>query len=144
MDNELMHYGVLGMKWGVRKSRKSSGTRKRKSKSKLFAKTDTNKKPAAKPQTTTKKSIKNMSDEELEAYVNKAEKRLNLEKRYRDLTPKETSKGKKFVETIMKDMVVPAAKDVGKQFIKSQMTKAVNKKFDLGDEYKIYTNNKKK
>lgn len=140
MDNELMHYGVLGMKWGVRKKRNSFGFRKRNSK--LSTQTDNN--PTAKPNSTKKKSVKDMSDDELETYVTKAEKRLNLEKRYRDLTPKETSKGQKFVESIMKEMVMPAAKDVGKQFIKSQMTKAVNKKFDLGDEYKIYTNNKKK
>ena len=25
-ENELLHYGVLGMKWGVKKARKSSNT----------------------------------------------------------------------------------------------------------------------
>ena len=28
MDNELIHYGILGMKWGVRKDRSSSSSRK--------------------------------------------------------------------------------------------------------------------
>ena len=41
-------------------------------------------------------------------------------------------------------MIVPAATDVGKQVVKSMMTKAVNKAFKFDDELKVYTNNKKK
>lgn len=35
MSNELMHYGVLGMKWGIRRNRSSSntGTQSRRQKS---------------------------------------------------------------------------------------------------------------
>lgn len=33
MDNELKHYGVLGMRWGVRKDRKNSSTKRAKKQS---------------------------------------------------------------------------------------------------------------
>lgn len=86
------------------------------------------------------KSVKDMTDDELTTAI----RRLELEKRYTELNPKQINKGKEFVKSVMGEMVVPAAKDAGKQLIKSGMTKAVNKAFDLDDEYKIYTNNKKK
>ena len=44
----------------------------------------------------------------------------------------------------MREMIAPAAIDTGRQLVKSYMTKAVNDGLKLEDEYKIYTNNKKK
>lgn len=38
MDSELMHYGVKGMKWGVRKDRKTSGSTKSSKKKTVEAK----------------------------------------------------------------------------------------------------------
>ncbi len=38
--DELKHFGVKGMKWGIRKDRKSSGNRKGSSKSKKFKLSD--------------------------------------------------------------------------------------------------------
>ena len=61
-----------------------------------------------------------------------------------DLKPKEVSKGKAFVDTVAKDMLLPAATDVGKQVAKSLMTSAVNKALNLDGDLKVYTNNKKK
>lgn len=76
MDNELYHYGVLGMKWGVRRSRSnSSGSKKRSKKSK----------PSIDPsykKAHSKNKIKYMSDSELR----EVNSRLNAEKQYRDLT----------------------------------------------------------
>ena len=91
MDNNyLQHYGVLGMRWGVRRSRSgssSSGKRSKKSK------------PAVDPsykKAHSKKKVKYMSDNELR----EVNKRLNLEKNYSDLT-RTKSKGKAAVDAFV-------------------------------------------
>lgn len=90
MDNELYHYGVLGMKWGVRRDKSTSGgssKRRRRSKQAI----DPSYKKAH-----TKKKLKYMSDNELR----EVNKRLNLEKNYRDLT-RTKKKGKAVVDAFV-------------------------------------------
>ena len=86
-DNYLAHYGVLGMKWGVRKDKTKGGLRKRKS---TPVHDDYKKAHSG-------KSVKSMSDSELRSVNN----RLQMERQYSDLTRK-TSKGKKAVNTLIK------------------------------------------
>ena len=95
----------------------------------------------------TKASVKSMSTDELI----KKTKRLVAEKDYLEakqnlssLKPKHVSKGKAFASKIGKEVLAPAAMDVGKQLAKSMMTKTINKTFKLDNELKVYTNNKKK
>ena len=72
MDNySLYHYGIPGMRWGVRRSQKQLA-RSRKRKPDIH---DDYKR------THEKKSIKSMSDTELQNRIN----RLNKEKQYKDL-----------------------------------------------------------
>ena len=143
MDHYLQHYGVLGMKWGVRRTpaqlgRSSNGSTKRKRFSigvkKSVPKQDIQSKKKK------KKTIKDLTDDELRQKIN----RLRMEQEYRNLSPAQISTGKKVVDRILKNVVTPAAEDVAKQLTKSMMTKAVNKAFNLDDELKVYTNNKKK
>ena len=86
-EEELMHYGVMGMRWGVRRASKRSGGSKK----------GKNKKASRQPQQPQKK--RRMSNKELTARV----KRMQLEKQYRDLTndltPKTKSKMEKLVST---------------------------------------------
>lgn len=99
-------------------------------------KPDVDVKSLLKPKT---KSVKDMSDQELKDAV----ARLELERRYNDLTPKQTSKGKQVVDKVLKDMAVPVAEDVGKQLMKSVAVGVINT--TIKDEsLKLYTNNKKK
>lgn len=143
MNNELEHHGILGMRWGIRRTKEQlarlAGRTPPTSKSQKKQKTNESK---GKSSTTNsgKKSVKEMSDAELKQKIS----RMELEKRYRDLNPEQISTGKKVANHILKDMVLPAADDIGKQLVKSEMTRGVNELLKLSDEYKIYTNNKRK
>ncbi len=108
-NNELKHHGVLGMKWGVRRSpaqlghkpsssSKSSSSRNGSSK---ISRLKESKKVSSKVEVPKKKKISEMSEEEL----NKKIERMRLEKTYKQLTselnPKKVSKGKQFVLRVL-------------------------------------------
>ena len=82
----------------------------------------------------TKLLIKDMSDDELRRVVN----RLNLEQQYRNLNPKQVSKGQKFADALMNKVIVPAASEVGKNVAKAALTKAATNMtgLELGDKKK--------
>ena len=127
-SDELFHYGVKGMRWGVRKSTPTSGGTKKSKKKSLIAKMSDKKKKAKKEKTKEeaqeaekKKSVKDMSDAELRAKIS----RLQLEKQYSDLSrqTEPVSKGKKFVENIM----TKSGENIGTQLTTYVMGTAVNK-----------------
>lgn len=59
-----------------------------------------------------KKDVKKMSDEELRSVIN----RLDMERRYRDLSPKDVSSGKRFIDDVIKPSATSAAKTVLTEF----------------------------
>lgn len=86
MNNELYHYGVLGMKWGVRRDRsRSGGSRKKRSMSD----------DARDAYTIKKKKVSQMSNSELK----KLNERSRLEQEYSRLNQKSVSRGWKYVAT---------------------------------------------
>ena len=78
------------------------------------------------------KSIKDMSDAELRAVVN----RLQLEQQYRNLTPQQVSKGKKFVDTVVGKVLAPAAQEVGKDVAKRLLNDIANAALDADKKKK--------
>ena len=94
--NELYHYGVLGMKWGVRRNRSNTSSS---SKSKRTTIHDDYKEAHS------KKSVKSMSDSELRTRIN----RIQMEQQYIKLKTYNVNRGKEYVNKIIKTGTTVAA-----------------------------------
>jgi methyl coenzyme M reductase gamma subunit len=101
MKNFLEHYGVLGMRWGQRKGRKTIASNDRRRIDNINT-----------------KSIKKLSNKELQDVIT----RKQLEKSYKSLTMSKMDVGKKLVS----DILVKSAKQTATTFVSKQMTKFVD------------------
>lgn len=117
---ELYHYGVLGMKWGVRRNRKaaSSSTSNTKPKTKRIPSED-----YLQAQQLKKKKLYEMSNKELETLT----RRMQLEQNYKNLNRQQISKGQKFVTDILTEVGKETAKNIVKNGVKTGMN-ALKKK----------------
>ena len=138
MENELYHFGIKGMRWGVRRYQNPDGSLTNAGKKRLSKGQTSNEENDSSNKSKTK-TVKEMSDDELSQAIT----RLQLEEKYKSLSPKNVSKGKEFVDTVANDVLKPAAIDIGKQVAKSLMVKGVNSLIK-DESLKVYTNNKKK
>lgn len=89
---ELAHYGVLGMKWGVRRGRNAS--------------------------------VKSLSNEQLSSAV----RRLELEKRYSQLTSKEKSSAAKWTKNVLIASSTAVATKYTTKFMSKQVGSLIKKK----------------
>jgi hypothetical protein len=106
--NSLTHWGVKGMRWGVRRS-KAQLARARGSSKKASEDIHEDYKKAH-----SQKSVKSMSDAELRARNN----RLNMERQYKQLTAKQASAGKKFVTGVVVGAATPIATAYASKYMK--------------------------
>ena len=135
--DELYHYGRKGMKWGqhIFGKERSSGTKKRKKSSEDVenrfvsgVKSAASKVSAARAkakedkrvQKLKKKKISDMTDDELAEYTD----RMNRERmanqarqQVSQMNPQKVSKGAAFISSVGRDVLAPAAKNVGRQYL---------------------------
>lgn len=134
-ENELLHYGVLGMKWGVKKARKSSDTvdetrRKSNTQNSNTQKSNTqnsNTKQQSKKFVSKKQrqkqimeDLNSMSDKELRERLN----RMQMEQQYIRMMTPEKSAAKKQVEQFL----INEGRNLASQMLREQIRKQTNKK----------------
>lgn len=138
MEYELYHWGIKGMKWGIRRFQNKDGSLTpagRKRYGDGSDGTSGQSKTASKP-----KNVKDMSDEELRTKVNRLtleKNALDLERQVSSLSPQKVAKGQGFVQKIGKEVVGPALLSAGRtqltNFLNDRLGKALglNSKDDM-------------
>lgn len=154
MENELMHWGIKGMKWGVRRYQNKDGSltpagkkrydkemaklkeEEKIAKNKLRTQAKLNKLDEKRKEIealkrgkpiakSTKQHSKPSVKDMSDEELRQTVNRLLMEQQYAKLNPQQVSAGQKFVKKVMNDVVAPAATEVGKNVLKDAMTKAV-------------------
>ena len=99
MGQTLQHYGVLGMRWGVRRNRIHSNEHLR-------------------SKSLRKKHLSEMTNDELREITN----RMQLEQQYRDLKKRQLNPGVKFA----RDLLVEVGREEAKTYIHKQIPTGIN------------------
>lgn len=119
-NGELCHWGIKGMKWGVRRYQNADGTltpagKRRQQRMEAKAASEDYKRAR-------EKNTKQMTDAELRASIN----RLQMEQQYKNLTASQKSTSRQLAEGILKD----STKQIVTSFITKFATSGINKLVD--------------
>ena len=113
----LQHYGILGMKWGVRRTpaqlARARGERSSSSSSNSKSQTSSS----------IKKRTRDMSDDELKTRIN----RLELEKKYKDLSRETVSRGRSFATRVVERIGENTLVNLGTQAANHVLGNLINK-----------------
>lgn len=134
--DELYHYGRKGMKWGqhIFGKERSSGTKRKKTSEDVENRFVSGVKSAAskvsaarakakedkRVQKLKKKKISDMTDDELAEYtdrMNRERMAANARNTVTQMNPQRVSKGQAFISSLGRDVLAPAAKNVGRQYL---------------------------
>lgn len=92
MSEYISHFGIKGMRWGIRRYQNKDGSLTQEGKRRYSKSED-----AEEVERIRKKKISEMSNKELETAV----RRMNLERQYKDLRSNEISNGKRKAKEVL-------------------------------------------
>lgn len=141
LDDFLAHYGVMGMKWGVRNADSARRTGKPKSRKALRKAAADKSKSSTSNRLSDKPQNRRMTDAEMRNVV----ARLRLEKELSQLTGSDRapeSRVKKLLQDVAYDVAKGAATEVGKQVLAHALKTQYNQR--ASEAYKLPTSVKKK
>lgn len=139
-NSELMHHGIKGQKWGVRRFQNKDGSLTSAGKAKSASDSANKQKVADR-----KEDVKNrrtMSDADLKRKI----ERLKMERQLKDLTEEDISPGKKFVSEVLSSSGKKVATMAAAGTLVYAMKVAMTREFDLKEaaNYIASNPNKKK
>lgn len=116
-NNSLVHYGVLGMRWGVRRTPAQLARARGERSSSLSSRTNSS------SSSSTRKRARDMSDDELKTRIN----RLELEKKYKDLSRETVSRGRSFATRVVERIGENTLVNLGTQAANHALGSLINK-----------------